>query len=99
MLTPSAVIITLRQRGMVTTDAQKQQLLDEIKTTSPTETNTPKRAANIDNAVKKWCGVATTTDIVKAIETKSLGSIQAQYLIFGRVDKLRFAKFKTTVGL
>lgn len=100
MLTPSAVIVTLRQRGLVTTDAQKQKLLDDIEIASSTgEAKTPKRAANIDNAVKKWCGTATTADIVRAINAKSLGSIRAQYLIFGRVDKLRFARFKARVGV
>ena len=100
MLTPSAIIVTLRQRGLVTTDAQKQKLLDDIKLAFPAgEVKTPKRAANIDNAVKKWCGTATTADIVRAIDAKSLGSIQAQYLIFGRVDKLRFARFKARVGV
>lgn len=100
MLTPSAIVVTLRQRGFVTTDTQKQKLLDDIRNASPaTDTKIPKRAANIDNAVKKWCGTATTTDITRAIDTKSLGSIRAQYLIFGRVDKLRFARFKARVGI
>jgi hypothetical protein len=99
MLTPSAIIVTLSQRGLITNDSQKEQLLEDIKSASPNETSGIKRAANIDNAVKKLCGAATTSDIVKAIEAKSLSSIRAQYLIFGRVDKLRFARFKTTVGL
>lgn len=99
MLTPSAVIVTLSQRGLITTDTQRQQLQDALTTSLPDTSSTPKRAANIDNAVKKLCGAATTTDLISAIEAKSLGSIRAQYLIFGRVDKLRFAKFKATVGL
>lgn len=100
MLTPSAVIVTLRQRGLIATDTQKQKLLDNIKIASPDGgAKTPKRAANIDNAIKKWCGGATAGDIIGAIEVKSLGSIQAQYLIFGRVDKLRFARFKAKVGI
>lgn len=99
MLTPSAVIVTLSQRGFVATEAQKQQLQDALTASLPDTPPAPKRAANIDNAVKKLCGAATTTDLISAIEAKSLGSIRAQYLIFGRVDKLRFAKFKATVGL
>ena len=99
MLTPSAVIITLRQRGLIVSDIQKDQLLEAIKAAAPSNTSVIKRAANIDNAVKKLCGIATTADMVKAIEAKSLSSVRAQYLIFGRIDKLRFARFKSTVGL
>lgn len=99
MLTPSAIIVTLGRRGLITNDTQKEQLLDDINAAASSGNIVIKRAANIDNAVKKLCGIATTTDIIKAIEARSLGSVRAQYLIFGRIDKLRFAKFKATVGL
>lgn len=100
MLTPTAVIVTLSQRGLVVDAIHKQELLNATRKSLLTgDTKTYKRSANIDNAVKKWCGNATTTDIVDAIRSKSLSSIQAQYLIFGRVDKLRYAKFKASFGI
>ena len=100
MLSPSAIVVTLRQRGIITSDVEQQKLLDGITGVPLGEsTSTFKRAANIDTAIKKMYGNTTTNDIINAITSRSLKSTEAQYLIFGRIDKLRFAKFKATVGI
>lgn len=100
MLTPSAIIITLWQRGLLRNDDHKQELLDNMNVPLPTaDTKGFRRPANIDTAIKKWCGTATTRDIVQAINSKILSPIEAQYLIFGRVDKSRYAKFKAKFNI
>ena len=100
MLTPSAIIITLWQRGLLRNDDHKQELLDNMNVPlSTADTKGFRRPANIDTAIKKWCGTATTRDIVQAINSKILSPIEAQYLIFGRVDKSRYAKFKAKFNI
>ena len=94
MLTPSAIIITLRRRGLIVSDKHKQELLDKIVTPPIKGVKGYKRPPNIDTAIKKWCGTATTLDIIYAISSGSLSPIKAQYLIFGRVDKQRYIEFK-----
>lgn len=97
MLTPSAVVVTLRQRGIIDSDEQQAALLDSIE--GGVKGTGPRKAPKIDTAVKKMCGDATTTDIIRAISAGSLTTVNAQYLMFGRVDKIKYATFAATVGL
>lgn len=99
MLTPSAVVITLRQRGLITSDADQQSLLDSIVGAPVGEKTSHARSPRIDTAIRKMCGNSTTNDIINAITSKVLKPVEAQYLMFGRVDKLRYVRFKATVGL
>lgn len=98
MLTPSAVVVALRQRGIITNDADQRKLLDSI-TGNPGGKRPFMRSPKIDTAVRKMCGNVTTNEIIHAISSKSLNPVAAQYLMFGRVDKLKYTKFKATVGL
>lgn len=97
MLTPSAVMVTLRQRDVIASDKELSILLDSIPMS--TGGGGPMNQPKIETAVNKLCGMSTTKDIVQALNNKSLTSINAQYLVFGRVDKLQFAKFAAAVGL
>ena len=98
MLTPSAVVVTLRQRGHIESDATYQKLLEGtyVGGVSP---NSIKRTPRIDTAVNKMCGASTSQQIFEGIRDRSLSATRAQYLIFGRVDKLSFEKYKANVGL
>lgn len=97
MLTPSAIVVTLRQRGLIEDDTTYQSLLDGIPKGNGSKTT--KRTPHIDTAVRKLCGNATSNDIINGLRSHTLTSIQAQYMMFGRVDKLRFEKYKANVGL
>lgn len=97
MLTPSAVVVTLRQRGLIEDDSAYEVLLETIPNGDGAKT--PKRTPHLDNAVKKLCGNATNNDIISALRNESLSPLRAQYLMFGRVDKLKFEKYKANVGL
>lgn len=96
MLTPSAVIVTMRQRDLIT-DTEYDTLINNIEGMSKGKSHA--RTPRIDTSVKKLCGSATHSDIVESLRSGALSNISAQYLIFGRVDKLRFAKYKANVGL
>lgn len=97
MLSPSAVVVTLRQRGVIESDKEQARLLDSIETSSGGAG--PMKLPKIDTSIKKLCGESTTMDIVTALSNHKLKTVDAQYLMFGRIDKLRYAKFAATVGL
>ncbi|HEU4966414.1 MAG TPA: hypothetical protein VFT53_02950 [Candidatus Saccharimonadales bacterium] len=97
MLTPSAIIVTLRQRGLIEDDTTYQSLLDGIPKGNGSKAT--KRTPHLDTAVRKLCGNATSNDIINGLRSHTLTSVQAQYMMFGRVDKLKFEKYKANVGL
>lgn len=97
MLTPSAVTVVLQQRGLIKNSDEYEKLLETRKTADPGSIH--RRNPKIDNAVKKFCGQATNTDIITGIKTGTLDSSRAQYLIFGRIDKLRFEQYKANLGI
>lgn len=99
MLTPSAIVVTLRARGLIQTDEELQALLDNIQRKPESSGASHKCTPKIDTSVKKLCGEATCSDIIDSVRTDKLSGIRAQYLMFGYVDKLKFEKFKANVGL
>lgn len=98
-LTPSAVTVTLRQRGHIDSDADYERLLGGNYLEGINKLSTPKRTPHIHNAVSKMCGATTSQQIIAGLRDQSLSATRAQYLIFGRVDKLSFEKYKANVGL
>lgn len=98
MLTPSAVLVTLRQRGYISDDIEYQILLDGIVIGSNGKKEV-KRTPHLDTAVRKMCGKTTSIEIIKGIREGTLNATRAQYLIFGQVDKLKFEKYKANVGI
>ncbi len=97
MLTPSAVVVTLRQRDIIS-DPEYNALLNNIEG-APEGQKNHKRTPRIDTSVQKFCGSSTHVDIISGLKARTLSSINAQYLIFGRIDKLKFEKYKANVGL
>lgn len=97
MLTPSAVVVTLRQRDIIS-DTEYDTLLNNIEG-APAGQKEHKRTPRLDTSVQKFCGSSTHADIMNGLKTRTLGSIEAQYLIFGRIDKLKFEKYKANIGL
>jgi len=99
MLTPSAVVVTLRQRGLIDNDVDYQALLDDTFVEKVTTEKQVKRTPHLDTAVRKLCGSATHNDIIEGIKTGVLSSTKVQYLIFGRIDKLKYEKYKVSIGI
>jgi hypothetical protein len=91
-LTPTAVVITMRERGIVTAD-ECDLLLNSIDTKPPATAeffNRPK----LTTSVEKFCGKVTNGNILIGLTDNSLTSTRAQYLLFGHIDKIRLHEFK-----
>lgn len=98
MLTPSALVVTLRKRDVIENNEAMQALLDSIPT-RPNIGTSFARTPKMETSVRKFCGKATATEVMNDITSAKLSSIPAQYLLFGHVDKKHFAKFKAGIGL
>lgn len=99
MLTPSAIVVTLRQRGLIEDDNSYQSLLETTGITGSDGKKQTMRSPHLDTSVRKLCGNATHNDIIHGIKNNSLKSVQAQYLMFGRVDKAKYETYKANVGI
>ncbi|HMT56030.1 MAG TPA: hypothetical protein PKD20_04090, partial [Candidatus Saccharibacteria bacterium] len=99
MLTPSAIAVTLRNRDVIKTSKELDKLLNELGSARLPISSSLKRTPKIDTSVKKLCGTRTCNEIIEGLKTTSVKPIEAQYLMFGTVDKLKFEKFKANVGL
>lgn len=91
-LTPTAVVITLRERGVITPD-ECEELLNSVPPKPPAKDqhfNSPK----LTTSVEKFCGGNTNGNIVTGLAEKTLKPVRAQYLLFGHIDKKRLHTFK-----
>lgn len=99
MLTPSAVIVTFRERGHLKSDEEFEALTESINRKPQLSEKTPMKTPFIQTSVKKLCGQTTSQEIIDALRSSSLSNVKAQYLMFGYVDKLKFERFKSNVEL
>lgn len=97
MLTPSALVVTLRNRNVLESDESMRELLESIPMHGTGRTIA--RNPTMDTSVRKFCGNTTATEVMRDITHGNLKSIPAQYLLFGHVDKKHFAKFKEGIVL
>jgi len=92
-LTPTAVVITLLQRGVITSD-ECEALLASIAPKPASSDNVHFNNPKLTTSIQKFCGKFTNENIVVALSDKSLNTTRAQYLLFGHIDKKRFHDFK-----
>lgn len=52
---------------------------------------------HVHNAIKRFCGTHTYNALCFAIKTGALPNTQAQYLIFGSINKTAFRKFRAEI--
>lgn len=96
-VSPSALVITLCRRGVIT---RKQ--FDALKPppyVPKKRTNSHTRSPKVSTSVKKFCGEKSFNAINAGIRTGTLKSIQAQYLIFGAVNKKGYRKYRNELGI
>lgn len=96
-LTPTAVVITLRQRDVITPD-ECTELLASIEA-KPADKNIFFTNPKLTTSVEKFCGKSTNENIVTGLRTRALAPTRAQYLLFGHIDKARFHNFKVMSNL
>jgi len=97
-VSPSALVITLRIRNVIT-HKQYEALMPPPYKPRKRSADTHIRSPKITTAVKKFCGKKAYEVINRAIISKSLSNIQAQYLIFGAVNKKGFQSYKSTLKI
>lgn len=96
-ITPTAVLVILRMRKIITTD-QYRALLPveiEIKNKKISKMHSP----NIETSLRKFCGKHPFDFINDSLKKSSISSIHAQYLLFGGVNKKGFKKYQTYLNI
>lgn len=97
-ITPTAVVVILKRRGIIKTQKEYEALLPEPY--QPKKgISTPMNPAKVKTSVKKFCGSVAFDVINKSIESKALKSIEAQYLIFGGVKKGKYKEYCSQIGV
>ena len=92
-LTPSAVTYLLLKERIITRDERAALLVP-----GPLPTAKP-RIAHIDNAVRKLNGGLVFQAVNQAVAQNKITPNQAQYVLFGRVNRPLWMKYRARVGL
>lgn len=95
-MTPTAVVVTLRRRNIITKEEYESLLPEPYQ--SQKHTSSPRTKPRITTSVEKFCGKTAFNLVNKGIKNKSLKSVEAQYLIFGRVRKGKYKEFCKLIG-
>lgn len=95
-VSPSALVITLRMRGIIT---QPEYEVLKPPAYVPKKRTTPMRSPKVSTSVEKFCGQIAYRAINSAIQNGTLLSIQAQYLIFGAVNKKGYRKYRNELNI
>lgn len=96
-ITPTAVLVTLRIRKIIPTQEEYEALLPLPYLPSQNKDN--KHAPGIETSVRKFCGKYSYEFINAAIKSGSIRNIQAQYLLFGGVNKKGFKKYRNKLNI
>lgn len=94
-ITPSAVTVIFRKRGHIPDQAVYEALLPDPQPSVPN--NGPRRHPGIDVSVRKFNGKYVCELANVAIKTRALFPVQAQYLLFGSVNKKKFKLYQKTL--
>lgn len=95
-VSPLALVTTLRMRGIISKP--------EYESLKPAPYVPKKRAGHVrspkvSTSVEKFCGQKSFHTINTAIQSGALSSIQAQYLIFGSVNKKGYRKYRNELNI
>jgi len=91
-ITPTAVLVTLRIRKIITKEEYINLLPPEYK--KPKQKKNNMHAPGIETSVRKFCGKYSFDVINSAIKSGAIQSIHAQYLLFGGVNKKGYKKYR-----
>ena len=97
-ITPTAVLVTLRIRKIISSKEEYESLLP-IEYVPQKGKKVNMRAPGVDTSVRKFCGKYPFEIINHGIKTGSVNAIQAQYLFFGGVNKKGFKKYRAKLKL
>lgn len=97
-ITPTAVVVTLRIRKIITTKSEYEALLPPPYDPD----NAPKRylrTPKIESSVRKFCGKYPYDFVNGRIRNGQLTSIRAQYLLFGIPNKKNFKNYRDNLKI
>jgi hypothetical protein len=94
-ITPSAVIVIFRKRGHIPDQTTYEALLPDPQ--PPASKNGPRRSPSIEVSVRKFNGKYVCDLANAAIKIRALLPVQAQYLLFGVVNKKKFKLYQKTL--
>jgi hypothetical protein len=94
-ITPSAVTVIFRKRGHIPDRALYEALLPNPQPAA--SNNGPRRHPRIDVSVRKFNGKYVCDIANGAIKNRTLFPVQAQYLLFGSVNKKNFKLYHKTL--
>lgn len=96
-VSPSALVTTLRIRNIIT-KAQYEALKPEPYKPGTRKTG-PMNPQKISTSVQKFCGHLAVDHVNAGVRTNDVKSTQAQYMLFGAVNKPNYYKYRNEVGL
>jgi Zn-dependent peptidase ImmA (M78 family) len=100
-VSPSALVTTLRIRGVITKPEYKTLMPEKYK--PGTRKSGPMNPQKISTSVQKFCGRIAVSHVNEGIRKGGNGggieSIQAQYMLFGAVNRPHYHDYRKQVGL
>lgn len=97
-VSPTALVTTLKVRKIIDQPKYDEILPDAFvpgKRSSSSGARTPK----VSTSAKKFCGQQSFAAINTGLQNGTLGNTQAQYLIFGTINKKNFKKYRSELDL
>ena len=91
-ISPTAILTILKIRKIITAQ-EYQDLKPEPFVPSKLVKTGHYRSAFISTSVKKFCGTVASNVINKQITSKKISNAQAQYLLFGRINKNNYKAY------
>jgi hypothetical protein len=96
-ISPSALVTTLRIRGVIT-EPEYNNLMPDPYIAENARVGM-KRTPYVSTAIRKFCGGVCYEAIQSGIQSNHLAATQAQYLIYGGINKKGFREFKAEINL
>lgn len=95
-VSPLALVVTLKMRGVIT-----KKEFDTLKPAPFVSAGKPgpRHSPKVSTSVEKFCGRHSFTAINAGIRGDTLKSIPAQYLIFGAVNKKGYKRYRNELGI
>jgi hypothetical protein len=94
-ITPTAVVVILRKRGLLDPKQYDELMPPVLKGGAKSVARTPK----IEASVRKFNGKFAYDFINADYSGRKITSVRAQYLLFGSINKKAFRAYRTRLGL
>lgn len=94
-MSPTAILTTLKLRGVIDQATFEELSPDPLPSLPPST----KRSPHVSTAARKLCGLQGHTAVSNAVRSSQIAPAQAQYLLFGAINKTAFRKYRAEITL